>query len=441
MRSILKCTYVMMILAFLPCISFAQCVRTPYTGDKIRTMVYGLAFKGSGGGGSFYDGLTIAQTALAKGATIASVDCAVDTSIYVVAGGIGQPTAILGKLNQLIQASTIAARRLASIEGKPLGGVLSVESGSINSLLALAINNSLSKDTLDLDGAGRSVPKLGDLTYAYEPITSINPVVLVNVNNLSDIVILHPTSTDEAEKMIGAIITQPAWGGVAGLALWPQLGADVKKSQAIRGTYADAFRLGQVITSLTTSLAPLEKYLRSTGVWIGQVGSSGDETIQSYRTDHHQRWDRGFLDLTGPKDYTVSSLNEALALSTSPGIKATLATAPHLVSLLVNEGSPAAPKWTPLTFGDENKLKSLVGHQASIWVTCANPTIYTIGDGAIQRDFILTLQQVFQYPYSEVIPPVSDCVRTTLRQGKPVQRSLSLPHGKQIKEKWIPLLP
>ena len=62
MRSISKCTYVMMILAFLPCISFAQCVRTPYTGDNIRTMVYGLAFKGSGGGGSFYDGLTIAQT-------------------------------------------------------------------------------------------------------------------------------------------------------------------------------------------------------------------------------------------------------------------------------------------------------------------------------------------------------------------------------------------
>ncbi len=120
-------------------------------------MVYGLAFKGSGGGGAFYDGLTIAQTALAKGATTATIGCAVDSSAYVVAGGIGQPTAILGKLDQLIQASRIAAETLAKMTGKPLGGVLSVESGSINSLLALAINNSLSKDTLDLDGAGTLV--------------------------------------------------------------------------------------------------------------------------------------------------------------------------------------------------------------------------------------------------------------------------------------------
>ena len=213
MRLVSKCMFVLMLSVGLPGVVFAQCVRTPYSVNEIQTMVYGLAFKGSGGGGAFYDGLKIAQSALANGATTASVDCAVDSSIYVVAGGIGQPTAILGKLNQLIQASKIAAERLAAYVGRPLGGALSVESGSINSLLALAINNSLSKDTLDLDGAGRSVPKLGDLTYAYEPGTSINPVVLVNVNNLSDVVILHPASTDQAEQMIGQIITSRPGAG------------------------------------------------------------------------------------------------------------------------------------------------------------------------------------------------------------------------------------
>jgi len=119
------------------------------------------------------------------------------------------------------------------------------------------------------------------MTYAYEGGTSIDPVVLVNVNNLSQIVILHPTSTDQAEQMIGAIITQPEWGGVAGLALWPQAGDNVKRSLAIRGTYTDAFRLGQIISQLTTSLAPLENYLRNTGVLIGSVGMAGDERIQS----------------------------------------------------------------------------------------------------------------------------------------------------------------
>ncbi len=145
--------------------------------------------------------------------------------------------------------------------------------------------------------------------------------------------------------------------------------------------------------------------------------------------------------MTGPKFYTVSSLNEALALSEAPGIKAILATAPHLVSLLVNEGTPGAPKWTPLTFGDEAKLRSMVGHQASIWATCANPTLYTVGGGAIQRDFITTLQQVFQYPYGDIAPPASTCVRAPEQREKAAARSLETARGMHAVKRWIPLLP
>jgi hypothetical protein len=86
-----------------------------------------------------------------------------------------------------------------------------------------------------------------------------------------------------------------------------------------------------------------------------------------------------------------------------------------LISLLVNEGQPETPKWTPLTFGDADRLKSLVGHQASVWVTCANSTMYTVGGGAIQKDFLDILQQVFQYPYTFVTPLTSRCISSSVQ--------------------------
>ena len=200
----------------------------------------GLSIKGSGGGGGFMDGLEILDKI--SEIDIYDISSVEDDKLYIVAGGIGAPTALKKNLDSLITSIVASANELATLKGKKLGGVLSVESGPANAMIAMLISKELKLPLINADGAGRSVPSLTNLSYAHENY-SINPTVLTSVTETPAIIkVLHPKDASDAEKKIRIEISEI--GNIGGLALWAQTGSELKASSIVKNTYSEAFILG-----------------------------------------------------------------------------------------------------------------------------------------------------------------------------------------------------
>ncbi|WP_242202137.1 S-methyl thiohydantoin desulfurase domain-containing protein [Aestuariivivens insulae] len=352
----------------------------------------GLSIKGSGGGGSFIDGIDIINKI--DKIDIYDISTVQNDKLYIVAGGIGAPTALKANLDALIESIESSVFTLANDLNKPVGGVLSVESGSANATIAMLLSKKMSIPLINADGAGRSVPELSNLSYAHESY-SIAPTVLTSVPKPGDaaiVEVLHPKDADDAEKLIRAIISKPGFGQIAGLALWAQTGLQLKNSKIIKNTYSDAFELGAATEiAMYSNIKAIDNYFESESKLVAAY----DGTLQSFEEKTQGGFDITTLKvgLSNNETITIKALNENLLLTSSTG---SIVTAPNLISYLIE----VRPKqYIPLNNGDAALMKSLVGKQIHIVCSYANGRLYQFGD-----TFLKTLKDVFGYD-GPVIPP------------------------------------
>ena len=227
---------------------------------------FGLAIKASGGGGGFIDGISILNKI--PHINIYDISSLEDDKLYIVAGGIGAPTALKDNIDNLLKSIRGSVYTLANAKGKRIGGILSVESGPGNSTIAMLLSKDLNLPLINVDGAGRAVPSLSNLSYAHEKY-SIAPTILTSVNSPIAIEVLFPKDADEAEKLIRSTISKPGFGEIGGLALWAQTGRELKNSYVIKNTYSEAYILG-VYTYFAMYYNPifLDFYFQSQGKFI-----------------------------------------------------------------------------------------------------------------------------------------------------------------------------
>ena len=236
-----------------------------YPPEAMNPLLFGLSFFGSGGGGGFNDGNYLIGQIIKtspSGFTIFDVESIDSGETLVVAGGIGSPNALSQKIPELEVAINKAVDLTSPTKPSSL---LSVETGPVNSLLSVLINLNNNNRIYDLDGAGRSVPSLTNLSYAHQSVYPINPISLAaapadpNKPPPATHTFTNVKDAADAEAQIRQLISQnPQFGQLAGLALWTQTGQQLKSSPyVIGGTFDKAFQVGTVLYNSRNSLPEL----------------------------------------------------------------------------------------------------------------------------------------------------------------------------------------
>jgi DUF917 family protein len=345
-----------------------------YDKAQLKYILASFNILGSGGGGSYYDALTILNGMKQEYVDIIDVENTDDNKIYVVAGGLGQPTALKDNIPATIAAIRKAINyQVSKSSGKELGGILNVESGPVNGILAVLMAAELGVPVVNADGGGRSVPSLTNLAYGYEHYT-IDPIVLFSANNTYSL-IRNPESAANAELYIADFLKRTKTT-IAGLTLWPQTGKQLKASKIPRKSYTYAYEMG-IYTSYTMSRGNtyyLEKFLTKNNRFI----SSTQEELLEYKIDNtNPRFDIVTIKTNSRE---IKAVNENLLIRKSNEIDTlynALVTAPNLISFLI-QGTDADGQevYLPYNNGDVEAMTASIGQQIYILNSKAPDRMY-----------------------------------------------------------------
>lgn len=367
-----------------------------YGGEALGIMLYGLSIKGSGGGGGLIDGLDIwLKLDLDKGVDIYNMDSVQDDELYMVVGGLGAPSALKQNLDGLINAIQRCMKKLAELKGKRIGGILSVESGPVNSMLAILLSQRLAVPLIDVDGAGRSVPSLTNLTYAYERYP-IAPVVAGSALNPSkDLIVKYPQTAAQAEEELREVAAE--LGGLIGISLWGQTGAELKASNVVRDTFWDAFWLGLYVIIAAEDPPFLAKFFEATQDYIHDYSGH----LTRFHIDSSGGFDKIYLDFSeqSGRSFTINAVNEDLLMEQSAPQPGVAVTAPHIIAYMVQVSPDSA--YLPFNNGDVDVLKRVAEARGAIYVLAAQASAQLYG---FEQSFLAILAKVYGYS-GPVVPP------------------------------------
>ena len=360
-----------------------------YPTEAMNPLLFGLSFFGSGGGGGLGDGNYLVEQivkAQPEGFTIYDVSSASDDATLVVAGGIGSPDALSQKIPELEVAINKAVELTSQVKPTSL---LSVETGPVNSLLSVLINLNNENRIYDLDGAGRSVPSLTNLSYAHQNVYPISPISLAAAPSDASKpppavhTFTNVKDAGEAETQIRQLISQnPQFGQLAGLALWKQTGQQLKSSPyVVSGTFDKSFQVGTVLFNSRNNLSELVQYLIPVMESLRlPVISYGKGVLRDVTSQTKGGFDLGIvtveLESEGlPIQLKIYNKNENLvsilafpsnAEDGAVELNSLLISAPTVMSYLINP--PGSSSYIPLNNGDD--LKQLIGQEiVVIWST------------------------------------------------------------------------
>jgi hypothetical protein len=225
----------------------------------------GAAVLASGGGGSYQDALSILQQLADSGwqgtVRVQAYDGATNGCVLAIMGSPDAADSLtLANVANAIR-NTVAV--LEASTGYPLGCVIPVEIGPINSLVPL-IAAALSKGALWVvngDGAGRAVPELPQTTFSGSTALAPSPCALASdeaVVSAVESAVLNANTAAKVEALAGGVVA--GFGGYSGIALWP---SNASNGYALGGNYiadtlTQAWGLGQCLLNAPAPLSTAE---------------------------------------------------------------------------------------------------------------------------------------------------------------------------------------
>lgn len=318
----------------------AAAVFTYGLGD-LEAVAAGAAVLASGGGGSYNDACTILQQLAQQGSftpvTVKDYDGATASCVLAI---MGSPDAADGLTLAAIQNSiTNTSQVFEQATGSPLGCVIPVEIGPINSLVPL-IGAGMSRGTVYVvngDGAGRAVPELPQTTFTGSAQLAPCPCALASDAPPSPLVesaVLGAPTADKVETLAGGVVG--GFGGYSGIAMWPsnQGNGYALSGNYIPGTLEQARQLGLSLlqaASPPSTASVAANITQLTGRPAKAVLTNFYITAVTQSTSSASSLDSGIIRLDNAKDPSQSTethylynLNENLIMystaSTSPDI-------------------------------------------------------------------------------------------------------------------------
>jgi len=216
----------------------------------------GSAILASGGGGSYYDAVSVINELSSEWngtVLVQDYDGATNCCVLAMMGSPDAATSLTLANVEYSIANTV--NLMESTTGAILGCVIPVETGPINSimpLIAAAIPGNFITWVVDGDGAGRAVPELPQTTYGGSSTLAASPCALGNDAETAAAVqsaTLNASTSAQVETLAGGIVS--AFGSFSGIALWPSNASNgyALTGNYIQGTLAQAWALGQFLLS------------------------------------------------------------------------------------------------------------------------------------------------------------------------------------------------
>ena len=208
--------------------------------QAVRDLQRGAAILGSGGGGDTYLGALVALQAVRKhgpARLLAPYELA-DQALVISVAFMGSPAVFDEKLPG--EKTLLAAlEALQEHLGRQAEALVPVEVGGRNCLSAVATAAAAGLPLVDADGFGRAFPDLQMVSFG---IYGVQGCPFVLVNEPGDVIIIRAADNHTLEHLARG--AAQGLGGVAHLAGYPMLGAQLKET-AVLGTVSLALRIGQ----------------------------------------------------------------------------------------------------------------------------------------------------------------------------------------------------
>ncbi|MFY3385945.1 DUF917 family protein [Paracidovorax sp. MALMAid1276] len=236
-----------------------------YGLTDFQAIATGAAVLASGGGGSYSDACAVLNELALQGFSgtvqVADYDGATNACVLAI---MGSPDAAEGLTLSAIQNSiTNTLQVLQAGTGAPIGALIPVEIGPINSLVPLigaAMAPPGAVYVVDGDGAGRAVPELPQTTFTGNPQLAPCPAALASDASVPANVqsaVLGASTAAQVETLAGGVVG--GFGGYSGIAMWPSNAGNgyALSGSYIPGTLAQARALGlqmlEAVSPLSTA--------------------------------------------------------------------------------------------------------------------------------------------------------------------------------------------
>ena len=233
--------------------------------QKLLDLVDGAAIFSAGGGGAPELGYGIVEKLVNEGYEVRLVK-----SEEVPEDAVLVNFACVGATSAVGYDSNAAVKTLKTLEehvDKEFFGVIPVELGGFNTLVAVDVAARCGLPVVDADGAGRAVPEVHLKVYTIDDIP-LAPMAIADLY-AQNIILVKKTANSKAAERIARTLANE-WGGTAYTARRIITGKHVRYSP-IQGTLSKSIKIGEF---LRTSENPLETVLTETGgykLFVGRV--------------------------------------------------------------------------------------------------------------------------------------------------------------------------
>lgn len=302
--------------------------------QEIRDIAIGSALLGTGGGGDPYLGKLAALQSVQRHGPLelTTIDELDNDTLVVFPFAIGSPVPLLERLtmtDEIMQAQ----KAMSKYFGQPIGAVMPIEIGGVNSVIPLAVGRELGLPVIDGDCMGRAYPEIQLATLT---LYGHSAAPLAVGDEHGNVAVLDTVDNFWAERLARPVAIE--MGAISGGVGFPVSVRDLKEA-AILGTVSWAEDIGRSIRQASAKREdPVQAALRSTG---------GFELFRGRIVDVDRRtekgWARGETRIAGIGDYAnremaVRFQNEHLVAVEDDEI---VASVPDLIAILDSErGDP-----------------------------------------------------------------------------------------------------
>ena len=210
--------------------------------QEIEDIARGSAVLGTGGGGDPYLGqLTAIQAIRTYGPLqLVTLDELPDDMLVALPFAIGSPVPLLERIT-LSHELVTAYEAMSRYVGKPIGAVMSIEIGGINSVLPISVGRELGLPVIDGDCMGRAYPEIQLVTLT---LYGHSAAPLVVADEHGNVAIIDAIDNTWAERLARPVAVE--MGAIAGGFGYPITVIDLREA-AILGTVSFAERIGKAI--------------------------------------------------------------------------------------------------------------------------------------------------------------------------------------------------
>jgi len=252
--------------------------------ENLLSLVDGAAIFSAGGGGAPELGYGIVEKLVNEGYKVRLVKTEeVPEDATLVNFACVGATSAVGYDND---AAVKTLKTLEEHVDKKFFGVVPVELGGFNTLVAVDVAARCGLPVVDADGAGRAVPEVHLKVYTIDDIP-LAPMAIADLR-AQNIILVRKTADSKAAERIARTLANE-WGGTAYTARRIITGRQARYSP-IQGTLSNSIKIGEL---LRTSENPLETVLAETGgykLFVGRVVKVSRKTAGGFTwTDIYMR--------------------------------------------------------------------------------------------------------------------------------------------------------